>query len=143
MVRTVRGLGLATVALSAILVPTGASASGGYTLGCNGTSPVPVIPNSFVTCTRGEIKSDDDGAYAFTYNPPLTCGGSGNFTVSAAGPEGQLAPGSGSYTTAGPFVTVTFSYLVLENSVPPAVERHNFALRIDCLTGATTGTLSE
>jgi len=143
-------LAAATAGLTVALVPVGAHASGGYTLSCSGTSPgVPApVPGSFVTCTRPGTPSDDDGAYAFNYNAPLACGGSGSFTVAAAGPEGPLLPfGLGSYVTTPPpgppTMAVTFSYLVLENSTPPTIEQHNVKLTIDCLTGATTGTLSE
>jgi len=136
--------------LSLVVAPTGANASGGYTLTCTGTSPgVPApVPSSFVTCTRPGTPSDDDGAYAFSYNAPLVCGGSGNIFVAPAGPEGSLTPFSpGSYVTVPPPPTptmlVTFSYFVLENTTPPTVEQHNVKLAIDCVTGATTGTLSE
>ena len=148
MKRSVVGAVLGAAAVSLVVAPTSSNASGGYTLSCSGTSPgVPApVPSSFVTCTRPGTPSDDDGAYAFSYNPPLACFGSGSFTVAPAGPEGSLTPfGTGSYVTtpAPPTMLVTFSYFVLEPTTPPSVEQHNVKLSIDCLTGATTGTLSE
>lgn len=128
---------------SLLLAPVAANASGPYTLSCSGASPVPIVPTSSVTCTRSGTPSDDDGAYTFAYNAPLTCGAAGTFTVAASGPEGQIAPGNGSDVTAGPIITATFSYLVLDTGAPPPVEQHNVVLNIDCSTGITTGSLSE
>jgi hypothetical protein len=141
--RAVAGAVLATAAMSLLVAPVGANASGGYTLSCQGASPVPVVPNSSVTCLRPGKPSDDDGPYVFSYSPPLTCGASGTFSVTAAGGEMQIGPANGSYVTVGTSISLTFSYIALETGVPPAVETHNVALTIDCLTGATTGTLSE
>ena len=141
--RIVIGAMLTTAALSLSVAPISANASGGYTLSCQGTSPVPVVPSSTVRCVRPEKASDDDGTYTFTYNPPLRCGTAGTFTVMATGPEMQSGQASGSYVPAGPGLAVTFSYTVIEFSVPPAIESHNVNLNIDCTTGVTTGTLSE
>ena len=140
---TVVGAVLAAAALSLLVAPTSANASGGYTLNCQGGSPVPVVPNSSVTCVRPGTPSDDDGGYVFTYSPPLTCGGAGAFSVTAAGGEMQVGPGNGSYVTAGTTINLTFSYFALDKSVPPALETHTVNLQIDCNTGATFGTLSE
>lgn len=134
---------LATTALSLVVAPMSANASGGYTLSCQGTSPVPVVPNSTVVCARPDKPTDDDGTYTFTYNPPLRCGGTGTFMVMASGPEMQIGQASGSYVTAGPGLVVTFSYTAIEIGVPPAIETHTVNLNIDCTTGATTGSLSE
>lgn len=144
MSRIVRAALLGAAASSSLLlVPGSAGASGGYTLGCSGSSPVPVVPNSSVVCSRAGTPSDDDGPYTFSYSPSLVCGGAGMFNVTATGPEMQIGPGSGSYTTAGGTIVATFSYFVLEKSVPPAFETHNVQLFINCATGATSGSLSE
>ena len=140
--RAVAGV-LTTVALAVLAAPVGAHASGGYTLNCQGTSPVPVVPSSSVTCVRPGKPSDDDGAYTFTYNPPLRCGATGPFTVMATGPEMQIGQASGSYITSGTTIVLVFSYTALDLGVPPAVETHTVNLQIDCTSGATFGTLSE
>lgn len=137
------GAVLTTAALSMSIAPISANASGGYTLNCQGTSPVPVVPNSTVRCNRPDKPSDDDGPYTFTYNPPLVCGGSGTFTVMASGGEMQIGQASGSYVTAGGSIVLTFTYTALELGVPPAIEMHTVNLNIDCSTGVTLGTLSE
>jgi len=139
----VRAAGLVLVASSVFFVPSGANASGGYTLACSGSSPVPVVPNSSVGCAKAGTPSDDDGAYLFTYSPALVCGPPGTSSVTAAGGEMQLGPASASYSTLGGIMRVTFTYTALEKSIPPAVETHKVALDIDCSTGLTTGSLSE
>jgi hypothetical protein len=143
MARILRAAGLAGLALSAFVAPTSANASGGYTLNCQGTSPVPVVPNSSVMCARPDKPSDDDGAYVFTYSPPMTCGATGTFNVNVTGGERQIGSGSGSYITAGGHIHNTFSYMVLETSLPPAIETHTVSLDIDCSSGLTLGSLSE
>jgi len=137
------GAVLTTAALSLSIAPISANASGGYTLNCQGTSPVPVVPNSTVQCNRPEKPSDDDGAYTFTYSPPLVCGGSGTFTVMVSGGEMQIGQASGTYVTGGPGISLAFTYTALELGVPPAIETHRVNLNIDCSTGVTLGTLSE
>jgi hypothetical protein len=143
IVRTGARLVLAALAMSMVLVPASANASGGYTLSCQGASPVPVVPNSNVTCVRPEKASDDDGAYVFTYSPPMTCGAAGTFSVTVTGGEMQIGPANGSYVTTAGHIHANFTYTVLEKSVPPAIEMHSVALDIDCATGVTVGTLSE
>jgi hypothetical protein len=135
----------ALVALSLVAGPTGAQASGGYSLSCQGSSTVfdSMIRDSTVRCTRSGISSDDDGPYQFSYGAGIDCWASGGVTVSVTGGEMQIGPASGSYVGSSTAVHVAFSYFALERSTPPAIETHTVALDIDCFSGAATGTLSE
>jgi hypothetical protein len=137
-------LTVATLALC-LSAPMAAHASGPDSNICTGTS-TGLIPLSFtsstLTCTSNP-PNDDNGKYTFAYSPTLVCGLSGSFAVTQTqGPEQQVGPGTGIYASTLPSMTVIFNYVVMD-PVDRTSEVHRVTLQIDCLSGATTGFLSD